>query len=86
MLAHGFVDATVDRIGIPQNWVVDPQAKWVATIEAFGSDWEGTVVRQLEAVHKSSGTPPAPGPRKRGVLKKLVFKRRGRRSVLSLSS
>ena len=37
MLAHGFVNATVDRIGIPQNWVVDPQAKWVATIEAI---WE----------------------------------------------
>ena len=55
MLAHSFVNATLDRIGIPQNWVIDPQAKWVSTIEASGNDWEGTVVRQLEAVHKSSG-------------------------------
>jgi thiol-disulfide isomerase/thioredoxin len=55
MLAHTFVNATLDRFWIPQNWVVDPHAKWVSTIEAFGNDWERTVVRRLETVHKSSG-------------------------------
>jgi thiol-disulfide isomerase/thioredoxin len=55
LLAHSFVNSTLDRIGIPQNWIVDPKGKW-ATLTGFGfeSDWEGSVVRRLEAVHKSS--------------------------------
>jgi thiol-disulfide isomerase/thioredoxin len=56
LLAHSFVNLTVDRIGIPQNWIVDPRGKWVSTDVGFGLEdhWEEHVVRQLEAVHKSS--------------------------------
>ncbi|MDP9338910.1 MAG: redoxin family protein [Acidobacteriota bacterium] len=56
LLAHSFLNAMLDRIGIPQNWIVDPKGKWVSTAIGFGSenDWEGNVVRRLEAVHKSS--------------------------------
>jgi hypothetical protein len=56
LLAHSFLSAMLDRIGIPQNWIVDPKGKWVSTDLGFGSEnnWEGTVVRRLEAVHASS--------------------------------
>jgi thiol-disulfide isomerase/thioredoxin len=56
LLAHSFVNSTIDRIGIPQNWIIDPKGKWASTLTGFGfdSDWEGSVVRRLEAVHKSS--------------------------------
>ena len=56
LLAHSFLNAMLDRIGIPQNWIVDPKGRWVSTAIGFGSenDWEGNVVRRLEAVHKSS--------------------------------
>jgi thiol-disulfide isomerase/thioredoxin len=56
LLAHSFLSAMLDRIGIPQNWIVDPKGKWVSTGLGFGSEnnWEGTVVRRLEAVHASS--------------------------------
>ena len=56
LLAHSFVNSTLDRIGIPQNWIVDPKGKWVSEASGVWSenDWEGSVVRRLEAVHKSS--------------------------------
>ena len=46
----------LDRIGIPQNWIVDPKGKWVSMDTGFGleNDWEGNVVRRLEAMHNSS--------------------------------
>jgi thiol-disulfide isomerase/thioredoxin len=55
LLASTFV-ATLDRIGIPQNWIVDAQGKRVSEAGGVWSekDWEGSVVRQLEAVHKGS--------------------------------
>lgn len=56
LLASTFINATLDRIWIPQNWIVNAQGKRVS--EAGGvwseNDWEGSVVRQLEAVHKGS--------------------------------
>jgi thiol-disulfide isomerase/thioredoxin len=57
LLANSFLTAMqVERIGIPQNWIVDPKGMWVSTSIGFGSenDWEGDVLRRLEAVHKSS--------------------------------
>ena len=56
LLAHSFINSMLDRIGIPQNWIVDSKGKWVSMVTGFGSenDWEGNVVRRLEAVHKSS--------------------------------
>ena len=43
LLAHSFLSAMLDRIGIPQNWIVDPKGKWVSTDLGFGSEnnWEG---------------------------------------------
>jgi thiol-disulfide isomerase/thioredoxin len=56
LLAHSFVNSMLVSIGIPQDWIVDPNGKWVSTLTGFGSenDWEGSVIRRLEAVHKSS--------------------------------
>ena len=55
LLAHSSLSAMLDR-GIPQNWIVDSRGKWVTEIIGTWSenDWEGTVVRRLEAVHASS--------------------------------
>jgi len=62
LLAHTFVNATLDRIGIPQNWIVDPRGKWVSTVTGFGfeNDWEGGIVRRLEAVHTNSESVSSP--------------------------
>ena len=56
LLAHSFINSMLDRIGIPQNWIVDPKGKWVSMDTGFGfeSDWEGNVVRRLEVAHKTS--------------------------------
>jgi len=55
LLAHSFVNAMLDRIAIPENRIVDPTGKWVSTVElGLDNNWEGNVVRRLEAVHKSS--------------------------------
>jgi len=56
LLAHSYLSAMLGRSGIPQNWIIDPKGRRVSTVEGFGSedDWEASVVRQLEAVHKSS--------------------------------
>jgi len=54
LLAHSFTNSMIENLGIPQNWIVDPTGKWVSTVELGLDDWEGSVVRQLEAVHKSS--------------------------------
>lgn len=56
LLAHSFLSAMMDRIGIPQNWIVDSRGKWVSPIIGRWSenDWEGSVVWRLEAVHASS--------------------------------
>jgi hypothetical protein len=56
LLADSFLSARFDRIGIPQNWIVDSKGKWVSTGLEFRSEnkWEGTVVRRLEAVHAGS--------------------------------
>jgi thiol-disulfide isomerase/thioredoxin len=56
LLAHSFLTSMLDRFGIPQNWIVDPQGKRVSEASGVWSenDWEGSVVRQLEAVHTSS--------------------------------
>jgi len=54
LLAHSFINSTLDRIGIPQNWIIDSKGKLVSDAEFGPDDWEGNVVRQLEAVHKHS--------------------------------
>ncbi len=55
LLAHSFINSMLDRIGIPQNLIVDPKGKWV-TLTEFPLDnaWEGSVLQRLEVVHKSS--------------------------------
>lgn len=55
LLANSFVGSMIERIGIPQNWIVDPRGKWVSALAGFGldNDWEESIVRRLEAVHKS---------------------------------
>jgi thiol-disulfide isomerase/thioredoxin len=60
LLAYS-ISATLDRNGIPQNWIVDPKGKWVSMALGFGSenDWEGNLFRRLEAVHKNSQDPPS---------------------------
>jgi thiol-disulfide isomerase/thioredoxin len=55
LLAYNFLNSMLDRAGIPQNWIVDPKGEWVS-IEigtSFENDWEGNVIRRLEAAHKS---------------------------------
>jgi thiol-disulfide isomerase/thioredoxin len=56
LLAHSFINSTLDEIGIPQNWIIDPKGQSVSIDTGFGFEngWEGKVVRRLEAVHKSS--------------------------------
>ena len=56
LLAYSFLSAMLGRSGIPQNWIIDPKARWVSAIVGFGfeNDWEASLVRRLEAVHQSS--------------------------------
>jgi hypothetical protein len=66
LLAHSFTNANMDRLGTPQNWVVNRQGKWISTLTGFSSEnnWEISVIRRLEEVHNSGGTSGTPAPQK----------------------
>ncbi|MBI3280433.1 MAG: TlpA family protein disulfide reductase [Acidobacteria bacterium] len=52
LLAYGFVRGLFDGYGIPQNWVVNPQGKWIAAqigFDASDADWVGSMIQRLEA-------------------------------------
>ena len=58
--AYTFVRGLFDGYGIPQNWLVDPKGKWIATqlgFDASEADWEGSMLKRLEAAKQ--GKPPA---------------------------
>ncbi|MBI1897731.1 MAG: hypothetical protein HYS04_14570 [Acidobacteria bacterium] len=62
LLAYGFVRGLFDGYGIPQNWVVTPQAKWIATqlgFDASAADWVGSMIQRLVAA-KEARCPPGP--------------------------
>jgi len=51
--AYDFVNASLDVMGIPQNWIVDPAGKWRWTQLGFdGSEpnWTETMLKRMESV------------------------------------
>ena len=51
--AYDFVNAFLDVIGIPQNWIVDPAGKWRWTQLGFdGSEpnWTEAMLKRMESV------------------------------------
>jgi thiol-disulfide isomerase/thioredoxin len=51
--AYDFVNAFLDRIGIPQNWIVDPAGKWRWTQLGFDSsepNWTEAMLKRMESV------------------------------------
>jgi len=60
LMGYSLIRGMFDGYGIPQNWLVDPKGKWVATQIGYDSsdtDWEGSMLKRLEAVKQ--GKPPA---------------------------
>jgi thiol-disulfide isomerase/thioredoxin len=57
--AYSLVINLLDGFAIPQNWLLDPVGKWRSTQIGFGAeaDWEGEMIRRLEAVQKGGATP-----------------------------
>lgn len=60
--AFSLVMGLLDGVGIPQNWIVDPQGKWRWTQIGFGAepDWAGAMIQRLEQVKKSDAAVPSP--------------------------
>jgi thiol-disulfide isomerase/thioredoxin len=52
--AFSMVMGMLDGVGIPQNWIVDPQGKWRWTQIGFGAepDWVGDMIERLARVKK----------------------------------
>ena len=51
--AYDFVNAALDVMGIPQNWIVDPAGKWRWTQLGFDSsepNWTEAMLKRLESV------------------------------------
>jgi thiol-disulfide isomerase/thioredoxin len=50
--AYEFVSSTLEGIGIPQNWIIDPRGTWKWTQLGFGaeSDWQASMIQKLESV------------------------------------
>ena len=59
--AYSLVMGLLDGVGIPQNWIVDPQGKWRWTQIGFGAeaDWGGDMIQRLEQVKKSEMAAPS---------------------------
>jgi thiol-disulfide isomerase/thioredoxin len=59
LIGYGLVRGIYDEgYGIPQNWVVDPAGKWIATQLGFDStdtDWVATMTKRLEKARTTSG-------------------------------
>jgi thiol-disulfide isomerase/thioredoxin len=62
--AYSLVMGLLDGVGIPQNWIVDPQGKWRWTQLGFGGepDWTGEMIQRLEQVKKSETAAPSSLP------------------------
>jgi thiol-disulfide isomerase/thioredoxin len=62
--AYSLVMGLLDGVGIPQNWIVDPQGKWRWTQLGFGGepDWTGEMIQRLEQVKKSETAGPSSLP------------------------
>jgi hypothetical protein len=63
--AYSLVMGLLNGVGIPQNWIVDPQGKWRWTQTGFGAeaDWGGDMIRRLEQVKRSeTATPSSSSP------------------------
>jgi hypothetical protein len=55
--AYNLVRNVLNTVGIPQNWVVDPDGTWRWTQIGFGGplDWTDDMLQRLEAVKKHEG-------------------------------
>ena len=56
LVAYNFVEALLDDLSIPQNWIIDPEGRWRWT--QLGSDvddpkWVESMIRRLESVKGS---------------------------------
>lgn len=51
LLAKSYVNAFVPELGIPQNWIVNPQGVWIWREVGFGDgdQWEANVSKKLNA-------------------------------------
>jgi thiol-disulfide isomerase/thioredoxin len=57
LAAYGFVSRTLFRYEIPQNWLIDPNGKWIATQRGFDGadpDWTNSILRRMEAAKRAS--------------------------------
>lgn len=51
LLAADFVNSLLNGLGIPQNWIVDSEGKWIATqmgFDAADAQWAQSVLQRLE--------------------------------------
>ncbi len=60
LIAFNLIRGMFDGYGIPQNWLMDPKGKWIATQIGFDStdtDWVASMIKRLDAVKQ--GKSPA---------------------------
>ncbi len=56
LVAYNFVEALIDDLSIPQNWIIDPEGRWRWTQRGSGLDdpkWIESMIRRLESVKGS---------------------------------